>query len=226
ARVGQPEILLGLIPGAGGTQRLPRLCGVPLALDMCIDGKPVPAARAHAAGIIDQVIDGNREALLAGAIAFARARAGTGEIRRTRALSSAPSADAALATCDARRAQLDRRPTPVLAPYAAVDAIKAAVTLAFDVGSTVERELFADCLVSTESRALVHLFFAEREAARVPGVQRVTPARDIHRAAIVGAGTMGGGIAMTYVNAGIPVLLKDVDNAALARGMAAIRNNY
>ena len=226
ARVGQPEILLGLIPGAGGTQRLPRLCGVLLALDMCIDGKPVPAARAHSAGIIDQVIDGNRDALLAGAIAFARARAGTGELRRTRELSSAPSVDAALATCDARRAQLDKTPTPVLAPYAAIDAIKAAVTLPFDAASAVERELFADCLVSTESRALVQLFFAEREAAKVPGVPKGTPARDIHRAAIVGAGTMGGGIAMTYVNAGIPVLLKDVDDAALERGMATIRRNY
>lgn len=223
ARVGQPEILLGLIPGAGGTQRLPRLCGVPLALEMCIDGKPVPAARAHAAGIIDQVIDGNREALLTGAIAFARAR---DSVRRTRELPSAPSVDAALATCDARRAQLDKTPGPVLASYAAIDAIKAAVTLPFDAGSAVERGLFADCLVSTESRALVHLFLAEREAAKVPGVPKGTPVRDVHRAAIVGAGTMGGGIAMTYANAGIPVLLKDVDDAALARGMATIRSNY
>ena len=113
----------------------------------------------------------------------------------------------------------------MLAPYAAVDAIKAAVTLPFDAGSAVERQ-FADCLVSTESRALVHLFFAEREAAKVPGVPKGTPARDIRRAAIVGAGTMGGGIAMTYANAGIPVLLKDVDDGALARGMATIRKNY
>src|SRR5207244_507972 len=109
---------------------------------------------------------------------------------------------------------------------AAVDAIRAAVTLPFDEGSAVERGLFADCLVSTESRALVHLFFAEREAAKVPGVPRDTPTRDIRRAAIVGAGTMGGGIAMTYANAGIPVLLKDVDDAALARGLATIRKNY
>ena len=227
ARVGQPEVLLGLIPGAGGTQRLPRLCGVPLALEMCIDGRPMPAARAHAAGIIDKLVDGNRDALVASAAAFARARAEAGEIRRTRELSIAPSeVSAALAACDDRRAQLGRTPTPVLAPYAAVDAIKAAVTLPFDAGSAVERELFADCLVSTESRALVHLFFAEREAAKVPGVPTHTSTRDIRRAAIVGAGTMGGGIAMTYANAGIPVLLKDVDDGALARGMATIRRNY
>ena len=147
----------------------------------------------------------DRDALLDGAVAFARARADAGEIRRTRDLSVAPQdVDAALAACDERRAQLDKTPTPVLAPYAAVDAIKAAVTLPFDEGSAVERELFADCLVSTESRALVHLFFAEREAAKVPGVPRDTPARDIRRAAVVGAGTMGGGIAMAYANAGIP----------------------
>ena len=224
ARVGQPEVLLGLIPGAGGTQRLPRLCGVPLALEMCIDGKPVPAARAHAAGILDQVVGGNRDALVASAAAFARAR---DKIRKTREISAALSdAAAAIAACDERRAQLEKSATPVRAPFAAVDAIKAAATLPFDAGSAVERELFADCLVSTESRALVHLFFAEREAGRVPGVPKGTPARDIHRAAILGAGTMGGGIAMTYVNAGIPVLLKDVDDAALARGMATIRRNY
>ena len=227
ARVGQPEILLGLIPGAGGTQRLPRLCGVPVALDMCIDGKPVAAPRAHTAGLVDQLVDGNRDALLTGAVAFARARAGAGAIRRTRELSIAPQdVNAALAACDDRRAQLDKAPTPLRAPYAAVDAIKAAVTLPFDAGCARERELFADCLVSTESRALVHLFFAEREAAKVPGVAKGTPARDIRRAAIVGAGTMGGGIAMTYANAGIPVLLKDTDDAALQRGMATIRRNY
>jgi 3-hydroxyacyl-CoA dehydrogenase len=227
AHVGQPEVLLGLIPGAGGTQRLPRLCGVPLALEMCVDGKPVPAPRAHAAGIIDQLVDGDRDALAAAAIRFARTQAAAGHLRRTRELSAAmPDVTRALAACDERRAQLDKSATPILAPYAAVDAIRAAVTLPFDAGSAVERELFADCLVSIESRALVHLFFAEREAAKVPGVPKDTPVRDVRRAAIVGAGTMGGGIAMTYANAGIPVLLKDVDDGAVARGMAAIRRNY
>jgi 3-hydroxyacyl-CoA dehydrogenase len=226
ARVGQPEVLLGLIPGAGGTERLPRLCGVPLALEMCIDGKPVTASRAHAAGIIDQLVEGDRDALLASAIVFARARADAGEVRRTRDRPAAADVPAALAACNERRAQLDKMASPVRAPYAAVEAIAAAVTLPFAEGSAVERRLFADCLVSTESRALVHLFFAEREASKVPGVPRDTPARDIRRAAVVGAGTMGGGIAMAYANAGIPVLLKDVDDGALARGMATIRRNY
>jgi 3-hydroxyacyl-CoA dehydrogenase len=229
ARVGQPEVLLGLIPGAGGTQRLPRLCGVPLALDMCLEGKPVPAGQAHTAGILDRLVDGvdgDRDALLTAAAALAHDRAGAAAIRRTCDLPAAIDAAAALATCDQRRARISETGTPALAPCAAIDAIKAAIALSFEAGSAVERELFADCLMSTASRALVHLFFAEREAAKVPGVPRNTPARDVRQAAIVGAGTMGGGIAMTYANAGIPVRLKDVDEAALARGIAAIRRNY
>ncbi len=112
------------------------------------------------------------------------------------------------------------------APFAAVDAIEAGLTLPFDDGSLRERELFADCVVSTESKALRHLFFAEREVAKVPDIPKDTPTKDIKRAAVVGAGTMGGGIAMTYANAGIPVLLKEVDEAALQRGLATIRRNY
>src|SRR5207249_5495000 len=112
------------------------------------------------------------------------------------------------------------------APYAVVDAIAAGLRQGFDNGSIRERELFADCVVSTESKALRHLFFAEREVAKVPDVPKDTPTKDIKRAAVVGAGTMGGGIAMTYANAGIPVLLKEVDQAALDRGLAIIRKNY
>src|SRR4030095_10945783 len=107
-----------------------------------------------------------------------------------------------------------------------VDAIEAAVTMDFDAGSARERELFADCVLSTESRGMVHLFFAEREVGRIPDVPKDTPARGISRAAVVGAGTMGGGIAMSYANAGIPVLLKEVDQTALDRGLAVIRKNY
>src|SRR5439155_2521233 len=156
-----------------------------------------------------------------------QARAAAGDMRRTRDQSTRlADVNAALAACGQRREQLAATHTPVVAPYAAVNAIEAACKLSFDAGSLVERELFADCLVSTESRALVHLFFAEREAAKVPGVPKGTPARDITRAAVVGAGTMGGGIAMTFANAGIPVILKDVDDAALPRGMATIKKNY
>jgi 3-hydroxyacyl-CoA dehydrogenase len=224
ARVGQPEVLLGIIPGAGGTQRLPRLCGSALALEMCTDGKPIAAARAREAGILDAVVDGD---LLQGAIDFARARASAHERRRTRdQQDKIGDPSTGLAACQAVRTTLAKTTRGARAPLAAVDAIEACITMDFDAGSRREMELFADCVLSTESKALRHLFFAEREVAKIPGVPRDTPTRAIKRAAIVGAGTMGGGIAMTYANAGIPVLLKDADQATVDRGMAIIRKNY
>ena len=224
ANVGQPEVHLGIIPGAGGTQRLPRLCGPAAALEMCTEGKPVAATRAAQAGTVDAVIDGD---LLEGAIAFARARAAAGERRRTRDLQDRIGDRAAgIAACQAVRATLGKAARGARAPFAAVDAIEACLTMDFDAGSRREIELFADCVLSVESKAMRHLFFAEREAGRIPDVPRGTPTRAIARAAVVGAGTMGGGIAMAYANAGIPVLLKDVDQAALDRGMSVIRKNY
>ena len=225
AKVGQPEVLLGIIPGAGGTQRLPRLAGAKLALEMCTDGKPVPAPKALAAGIIDRIVDGD---LLTGAIAFAKAKAAgwrNPEGARDRAQRRRRARPASRRA--RRRARRSKKTAKGMqAPFAVVDAIEAGLKLAFDEGSVRERELFADCVVSTESKALRHLFFAEREVAKVPDIPKDTPAKDIKRAAVVGAGTMGGGIAMTYANAGIPVLLKDVDDAALQRGLATIRRNY
>jgi len=224
AKVGQPEVLLGLIPGAGGTQRLPRLCGAKLALEMCTDGRPVPAPKALAAGIVDHIVS---EGLLEGAIAFAKSKAVAHDARRSReiAISLADSA-AGLDACAAMRQSLAKTARGAHAPFAVVDAIEAGLKLGFDQGSIREREIFAECVVSTESKALRHLFFAEREVAKVPDVPKDTPAAPIKRAAVVGAGTMGGGIAMTYANAGIPVLLKEVDQAALDRGLATIRRNY
>ena len=224
ANVGQPEVHLGIIPGAGGTQRLPRLCGPALALEMCTGGKPVAAPRAVQAGIVDAVIDGD---LLEGAIAFASARAAARERRRTRDLQDKIGDRAAgIATCQAVRATLARTVRGARAPFAAVDAIEACLTMDFDGGSQREIELFAGCVLSVESKAMRHLFFAEREAGRIPDVSKDTPTRAIARAAVVGAGTMGGGIAMTYANAGIPVLLKDVDQAATDHGVSVIRGNY
>ena len=224
AKVGQPEVLLGIIPGASGTQRLPRLAGAKMALDMATDGKPVAAAKAQAAGIVDQIVDGD---LRAGAIAFAKAKAARGEIRKSRDVPMTPeAARAGLEAVAAARAALKKSARGMRAPFAAVDAIEAGILHGFDKGSERERELFAECVVSTESKALRHLFFAEREVAKVPDIPKDTPTRDIRRAAVVGAGTMGGGIAMTYANAGIPVLLKEVDQAALDRGLATIRANY
>src|SRR5437870_3659919 len=224
ARVGQPEVLLGIIPGAGGTQRLPRLCGAVKALEMCTDGKPVPAPSAREHGIIDHLVEGD---LLTGAIAFAQTQAIKAGPRRTRDRSEKiADVRAGLAACEAARGTLTRMARGATAPLAAVTAIEAALTRPFDAGSLRERELFADCVVSTASRALVHLFFAARDVAKIPDVPKDTPAREIKRAAVVGAGTMGGGIAMTYANAGIPVLLKEIDRAALDRGLATIRRNY
>jgi 3-hydroxyacyl-CoA dehydrogenase len=224
AKVGQPEVLLGIIPGAGGTQRLPRLCGAALALEMCTDGKPVSASRAMKEGIVDAIVDGD---LLEGAVAFAKARAAAGERRKTRELDDKIHDRAAgLAAVRATRAAVAKTARGARAPLAAIDAIDACLTMDFAAGSRREIELFADCVLSNESKAMRHLFFAEREVAKIPDVPKDTPTRDVRRAAVIGAGTMGGGIAMAYANSGIPVLLKDVDQATLERGLATIRKNY
>jgi 3-hydroxyacyl-CoA dehydrogenase len=224
AKVGQPEVLLGIIPGAGGTQRLPRLCGAQLALEMCTDGKPVAAPKAKAAGILDDVVDGD---LRSAAVAFAAHKARLRQIRKTREIAlSAEQIRTGLEACQAMRQTLAKTAKGARAPLAAVDAIEAGLRLGFADGSIREREIFAECVVSIESKALRHMFFAEREVAKVPDIPRDAPTREIKRAAVVGAGTMGGGITMSYANAGISVLLKDVDDAALQRGMATIRKNY
>ena len=224
AKVGQPEVLLGIIPGAGGTQRLPRLCGAELAIEMCTAGKPINARRAADAGIVDNVAGSD---LLHDAMAFAKAMAMSGEIRKTRDLTAKiANRDAGIAACAAARHGLAKTAKGVQAPFKAVDAIEGVFTLDFEKASARERELFADCVTAHESRALVHMFFADREAAKVPDVPKETPVAQIERAAVIGAGTMGGGIAMAYANAGIPVLLKDVDDVAVQRGMATIRKNY
>jgi 3-hydroxyacyl-CoA dehydrogenase len=230
AKVGQPEVLLGIIPGAGGTQRLPRLAGAKMALEMSTDGKPVPAPKAQAAGIVDHVVDvpsAEHEGFSRAAIEFAKSKAKARETRRTRDIASSDEQKTAgLEAVAATRAALKKTARGMRAPQAVVDAIEAGLQRPFDEGSIRERELFAACVVSIESKALRHLFFAERDAAKVPDVPKETPATDVKRAAVVGAGTMGGGIAMTYANAGIPVLLKEIDRAALDRGLATIRRNY
>ncbi|HXI38376.1 MAG TPA: 3-hydroxyacyl-CoA dehydrogenase NAD-binding domain-containing protein [Bryobacteraceae bacterium] len=224
AKVGQPEVLLGIIPGAGGTQRLPRLAGAAMALEICTLGQHIPAVRALAEGMIDRIAEGD---LLTGAIAFALERAQSGAIRKSRD-QSAKITDraAALAACAQTREALKKTARGARAPSAAVDAIQAGIEHGFDAGSAREIEIFADCVLSTESRAMVKLFFAEREIAKIPDIPRDTPTLEIRTAAVVGAGTMGGGIAMNYANAGIPVLLKEVTQEALDRGLATIRRNY
>ncbi len=224
ARVGQPEVLLGIIPGAGGTQRLPRLAGAEFAIEMCTLGQHIPVTRAAEAGVVDRILEGD---LLADAMRFALEKAQSDGVRKTRDRNTGiADGAAAVAACAQARHGLKKTARGAHAPYAAVDAIQAGIELGFDAGCEREIEIFAGCVLSTESRAMVRLFFAEREAAKVPDVPKDTPTREIRLAAVVGAGTMGGGIAMNYANAGIPVLLKEVTQEALDRGLATIRRNY
>lgn len=226
AQVGQPEVKLGLIPGAGGTQRLPRLAGIAKALAMCVQGEPVAAEDALRAGILDGIVEGD---LVEGALAFLRERrAGVADpLPRARDRSDRlGDPQAAAPVFAAAREEARRKGRGLLAPGKAIDAIEAAVRLPFDEGLAREAELFRECLHSDQSKALIHAFFAERAAARVPGLPRNLPARDVKRAAVLGAGTMGSGIAMVYANAGIPVVLGEVDAATLERGLATIRKSY
>ncbi len=223
AQVGQPEVNLGIIPGAAGTQRLPRLVGVAKAVEMCAGGKPVSAREAAALGLIDRLIDGD---LLSGAVEFAREVAGkpTPKAReRTEKLGTSEENATILASA---RAAASKKQRGLKAPLAAIDAIEAATKMPFEEGCQVEAKLFTECLFSDQSKALIHVFFGEREVAKIPDVPKETPVLPVNRAAVVGSGTMGGGIAMVFANAGIPVLLKDVDEAALDVGMSKIRKNY
>jgi 3-hydroxyacyl-CoA dehydrogenase len=223
AQVGQPEVKLGLIPGAAGTQRLPRLARVGKAVEMCAEGNPVKAEGALAAGIVDRIISGD---LLAGAVAFANEVAEK-PVRKTRDRNEKLGTlgeNAALFTAARETARKKQR--GLIAPLAAIDAIEAATKLAFEQGCEEEQKLFLKCLFSDQSKALIHVFFGEREVAKIPDVPKETPVIPVSRVAVVGAGTMGGGIAMTFANAGFAVLLKEADQAALDRGVANIQKNY
>jgi 3-hydroxyacyl-CoA dehydrogenase len=223
AQVGQPEVKLGIIPGAGGTQRLPRLAGVAAAVEMCAGGKPVSAEQALKYGIIDRLIEGD---LLAGALAFAREVAGKPfpKTRERTGKLGSPEQNAAVFAA-ARETARNKQPG-LTAPLAAIQAVEAAVNLPFDEGCEVEQKLFAECLFSDQSKALIHVFFGEREVDKIPDIPKETSLIPIISAAVVGAGTMGGGIAMVLANAGIPVLLKEADQVALDRGITIIRKNY
>ncbi len=225
AQFGQPEVNLGIIPGAEGTQRLPRLVGIEKAIEMCVGGKPVKAKEALAAGLLDAIVGGD---LKAEAVKFAEAAANKVEAhpitREKKAERKTPGTlEEALA---AGRTLAAKAKKSMLAPRKAIEAIEVAATLPFEKGWVRERELFQECVSSDQCRALIHAFFAERAAAKVPGIGKEAEVAPVKRVGIVGAGTMGGGIAMACVNAGIPVLLKDTDQKAVDNGMAAIRKNY
>jgi len=225
AQVGQPEVKLGIIPGAAGTQRLPRLAGVAKATQMCADGNPIGAKEALGLGIVDRIIDGD---LLQGAVAFLREKIAGGERPpKTRERNDKLGDEATnAAVFEAARAQAKKAARGMMAPMAAIDAVEAATKLSFEEGVAREAELFKECLFSDQSKAMIHVFFGEREVAKIPDVSKDTEIFEIKKAAVIGAGTMGGGIAMNYANAGIPVIVREVTQEALDRGMATIRKNY
>jgi 3-hydroxyacyl-CoA dehydrogenase len=226
AKVGLPEVLIGILPGSGGTQRLPRLVGPKAALEMITSGRHVPADEAHRLGIIDELVPEGGD-LRQAAIGFARRVADLRPLPRIRDHDEKlAEAKAEPGLFDAMRKSIARRARNQKAPYHCIAAVEAACAMAFDDGIARERELFADLENSAEARALRYAFFAEREVARLPDIPRETPLRPIRTAAIVGAGTMGGGIAMSFAEFGYPVKLLEASPEALDRGIARIRANY
>ena len=231
AKVGLPEVKIGLIPGSGGSQRLPRAVGLETAINMIVSGEPVRAADLARTSLFDQVVEGD---LLSGAKAFARSIVATGkpaELLRDRPLilsnegSNQGSNHEAL--LQFARNMVKAKAGPFPAPLACLDAIEAGLTAAtFDDGVAKEREIFLTLLHGPESRAIRHVFFAERAAAKIPDIPAKTPTRNIASVGIIGAGTMGGGIAMNFLNAGLPVTLLEVSQEALGKGIATIRRNY
>ena len=225
ARLGQPEVKLGLIPGAGGTQRLPRLVGVDKALAMIVGGDPIGGEEAKRLGLVDEIVDGD---LTAGAIAFAeRVVNEKRPLRKVRDLGDKVAAARGKPEIFSEfRKSVARQTRGFKAPEACIRAVEAAVSLPFDQGLARERELFVETLNSPESKAQRYFFFAEREAAKIPDVPAETPAAEIRKAAVIGAGTMGGGIAMNFANVGIPVTVIEVAREALDRGLGVVRKNY
>ncbi len=218
-RLALPEVKLGIVPGAGGTQRLPRLIGVKPALDMIVSGDP--ADDPLALGLVDAIAEGD---LVAEAVAFA------GEGRKPRRTSELEDRiDEARGDPEIFanfRKSIARRARGFEAPYACIEAIEAAVALSFEDGLAREREIFERCLGSAQSAAQRHVFFAEREVAKVSDLPRDTPTRTIETAAVIGCGTMGGGIAMNFANAGIPVTVVETSAEALKTGLAIVAGNY
>jgi 3-hydroxyacyl-CoA dehydrogenase len=225
ARFGLPEVKLGLLPGAGGTQRLPRVVGAEKALSMIVSGDPIGAPEALKHGLIDEIAEGD---LTAAGVAFAeKVLAEHRPLRKIRDLDDKIAAARGKPEIFAEfRKSVARATRGFRAPENCIKAVEAAVNLPFDQGLARERELFGELLNSPESKAQRYFFFAEREAAKIPDVPSDTPTLPIRKAAVIGAGTMGGGIAMNFANAGIPVTVVEVAREALERGLAIVRKNY
>jgi 3-hydroxyacyl-CoA dehydrogenase len=221
AKVGLPEVKLGLLPGAGGTQRTPRLAGIESALQLMTSGVPIAAAQAMEVGLIDRIVAGD---LREGAMAWAKELVADGATPRRTSEQEIPAYDAAL--FDDYRGTLARRARGQIAPQYIVDCVEGAATLSFAAGLALERSKFAELMEGEQSAALRHFFFAERQAAKVDGLSKDTPTRPVESVGIIGGGTMGGGIAMSFANAGIPVTLIEISDEALERGLSIIERNY
>jgi 3-hydroxyacyl-CoA dehydrogenase len=222
-KVGLPEVNLGILPGAGGTQRLPRLAGVAQALDMIVTGRPVKAAKLP--GVFDLVVD-KPEELLESAMAFVQKVIADGaQVKKTCDINIDP-ATAPPELFAQYRKGLAVKGRGFFAPERCIQTVEAAVALSFAEGLKREGELFMECMQSKEARAQQHFFFAERAASHVKDYDKTTPVRDIRTVGIIGAGTMGGGIAMNFANAGIPVVMLELKQEALDKGLALIRKNY
>jgi 3-hydroxyacyl-CoA dehydrogenase len=224
-RLGLPEIKLGLIPGAGGTQRLPRLVGMEKALPMILSGDPIPVKDALAVGLVDEIVDGD---LVTGAIAFARRIiAEKRPLTRVRdredklaGLRADPSKFDAIAAAHARKTR------SLHAPAGAIEAMRMTLDVPIEEAQKREREIFIRLMNGEQSKAQRHIFFAEREAAKVPDLPKDAKPHEIKRAAVIGAGTMGGGISMCFANAGIPVTVVETTGDALKRGLDTVAKNY
>ncbi|MDG2421012.1 MAG: 3-hydroxyacyl-CoA dehydrogenase NAD-binding domain-containing protein [Gammaproteobacteria bacterium] len=224
AKVGLPEVKLGLLPGAGGTQRVPRIAGVKAALDMITSGNPVAVPKAHNMGLIDALLDGDD--LLSASVRYAMGLIESGApLKRIRDI-NIDSKELEPDFFENARKKLARRARGQIAQDRIVSCIEAAVELPIDEGLERERELFLELVSSPESAAMRHIFFAERQAAKIKDLPKDAALRPINKVAVIGGGTMGGGIAMCFANVGIPVVLLEVNDEALDRGLGIIRKNY
>ncbi len=221
ARIGLPEVKLGLLPGAGGTQRTPRLAGVQASLDLITSGTPISATEGKALGLIDRIIDGD---LREGAIAWANELVAEGAPVRKSSEQPVPEFDPGI--FDAYRTEVARRARGQIAPGHIVNCVEAAATQSFEAGMAIERAAFTECMDSPQSAGMRHIFFAERTAAKVEGLAKDTPIRPVATVGVIGGGTMGGGIAMSFANAGIAVTMIEINDEALQRGLSIIDRNY
>ena len=222
AYVGLPEVTLGLLPGAMGTQRLPRLIGVKNALDMMISGKPVNAKTALSLGILDQLI--TDESLLDGAIAFANKLLIEGKpIRRVRDLTVDP---VSVGFFDDYRKKIAVKTRGLISPEKIICSVESSIEMPFDEAVVQERDFFSECKKSSQSKALRHVFFAERAAAKIPGMSAEASQRQVDEVSVIGAGTMGAGIAYSALRAGFKVILIDSERSGLQRGKESIKGLF